>query len=231
MEKHESCLSVRWLCNLRSTTRIAWSRSSKFGGSVAEAVARNQAQLEVDRRCQPHAIARLKLSHGHAVAGEELIIDPGVRALHAVAQARAGLPVEVAADERVVAIAAVDAPGGVELVATLKPNAGDLFDHVDQAVDRHQLVGSEVDGLLDRAVQDAVDAMKAIVDIHEAAGLLAVAPDLNFVIAGELGLDHLAADGGRRLLAATLPRAVRTVDVMETGHPRHQTKILAEMAA
>src|SRR5919106_138196 len=42
-------------------------------------------------------------------------------------------------------------------------------------------------------------ALQAVVDVGEAAGLLAVAPDLDAVVAGERGGGHLAADGGRCL--------------------------------
>ena len=80
-------------------------------------------------------------------------------------------------------------------------------------------------------MHDRLDALEAVVDVHEAAGLLAVAPDLDLVLAGSLGLDDLAADGGRRLLAAAVPGAVRAVDVVEAGHARLEAEVLAEVAA
>ena len=67
---------------------------------------------------------------------------------------------------------------------------------------------------------DLADALDAVVDVHEAAGLLAVAPDLDLVLAGLLGVNHLAADRGRRLFAAAVPGAVRAVDIVEAGDAR-----------
>src|SRR6185503_13792041 len=71
----------------------------------------------------------------------------------------------------------------------------------------------------------------AVVDVHEAARLLAVAPDVDFVLAGPLGLDDLAADGRRGLLTAARPGAVRPIDVMVTGHARGQPEVLFKVAA
>ena len=50
-------------------------------------------------------------------------------------------------DQGVVAIAAVDALGGVEVVVALQLDAGDLLDDVDQLIDGDQLAGAEVDRL------------------------------------------------------------------------------------
>ena len=72
---------------------------------------------------------------------------------------------------------------------------------------------------------------EAVVDVHEAAGLLAVAPDLDLVSPVSLASIDLAADRGRRLLAAAVPGAVRAVDVVEAGHARLEAEVLAEVAA
>ena len=49
--------------------------------------------------------------------------------------------------------------------------------------------------------------------------------------AGADGLDHLAADRGRRLFAAALEGAVRAVHVVIPADPRLQPEVFAEMAA
>src|SRR5215471_17556647 len=76
-----------------------------------------------------------------------------------------------------------------------------------------------------------VDALHAVVDVHEAAGAGAVAPDFDLVIAAELGFDHFAADSGRGLLAASIPGTVGAVDVMEPRDASLQAEVLAEMSA
>ena len=105
------------------------------------------------------------------------------------------------------------------------------FDQVDKTVDRDQLVGTEIDRLFDLAVHHHVDAPDAVVDVHEAAGLQAVAPDLDFPFAGGFRVDDFTADRGRCLFAAPFPGAVRPVDVVEPCHPRGQAEIFAEVAA
>ena len=74
-------------------------------------------------------------------------------------------------------------------------------------------------------------AVDAVVDVHERARLLAVAPDLDLVLARQLGGDHLAADRGRRLLAAAVVGAVRPVDVVVARDPGRDAVVLAEVAA
>ena len=76
-----------------------------------------------------------------------------------------------------------------------------------------------------------LDAAGAVVDVHEAAGLLAVAPDLDLVVAGVLGLDDLAADGGGGLFAAAGPGAEGAVDVVEAGDAALEAVVLFEVAA
>ena len=88
-----------------------------------------------------------------SLAGKHLVFDPGVGLRQAVAQADGGLPAEYFLNERVVAVAAVDALGGVEVVVALELDAGDLFDDVDELVDGDQFAGAEVDGLEDVAVE------------------------------------------------------------------------------
>ena len=64
-----------------------------------------------------------------------------------------------------------------------------------------------------------VDALDAVVDVAERARLLAVAPDLDLDVAGQLRDGHLAADRRRRLLAAAVPGAERPEDVVEADDP------------
>ena len=73
-------------------------------------------------------------------------------------------------------------------------------------------------------------AVGAVVDVHERAGLLAVAPDLDLVLARELGGDDLAADRGRRLLAAAVVGAFRAVDVVVARDAGGDAVVLAVVA-
>ena len=54
-----------------------------------------------------------------ALAGEILIVNPGVGLLETCAERCVGLPMEIALDQRVVAIAAIDAFGSVQVVLAL----------------------------------------------------------------------------------------------------------------
>ncbi len=76
-----------------------------------------------------------------------------------------------------------------------------------------------------------IDAFDTVVDVHEATGLFAVAPDFDFFLAGFTRINDLAANRGRRFFASAIPGAVRTIDVMEPRHARYQAVVLAEVAA
>ena len=114
-------------------------------------------------------------------------------------------------DERVVAVAAGHAAGGVEVVGALEFDAADVLGQGDQVVDGDQLAGAQVDRGGDEllGVHDLVDAVEAVVDIHEAAGLVAVAPDDDPVAAFGLGFNDLAAHGGGGLFRGRRPRCPR----------------------
>ncbi len=164
-------------------------------------------------------------------ACEHFIFDPGVGLGEAVAELDGGFPVELFADQGVVAVAAVDAFGRVEIVVALELDAGDLFNDVDELVDGDEFVGAEVEGFADVALGDHLSAFGAVVDVHEGAGLLAVAPDFDLVGAGVLGLDDLAADGGGSLFAAAGPGAEGAVDVVVAGDAGLDAVVLFEVAA
>src|SRR3979490_1909273 len=153
------------------------------------------------------------------LAGGHLVVDPFVGLLHAVLETDGRRPVHQLLDQVVVAVAAAHALGRVELVGALELHAGDLLDDVDQAVDADQLVAADVERLDDVALGQADRAVGAVVDIHERAGLLAIAPDLDLVLARQLGSDDLAADRGRRLLPAAVVGALRAGDVVGAPDP------------
>src|SRR5690606_24789265 len=118
-----------------------------------------------------------------------------------------------------------------QVVAPPELHAGDLLDDVDELVDGDQLAAADVERLVHVAAGEAQGPLDAVVDEHEAARLLAVAPDLDLVGAGQLGLGHPAADGRRVLLAASGPGAVGAVDVVVAGYVGGQAEVLVEVAA
>src|SRR5258708_14031289 len=84
-------------------------------------------------------------------AGEHLVFDPGVGQGEAFAQTDGGCPVEFFLNERVVAVAAVDAFGGAEIVVALQLDAGGLFGEVGELVARDELVGAGFERLVESA--------------------------------------------------------------------------------
>ena len=58
-------------------------------------------------------------------------------------------------------------------------DAGNPFDHVDELVDRHELVAADIQRLANVAGHQPQRAGKTVVDIHEASRLPAVAPDFD----------------------------------------------------
>src|SRR5262245_58381121 len=77
-----------------------------------------------------------------------LVVDPAVGLFQTVAELRIRLPAEDLVDQRVVAVAAGDALGGVEIVVALELHAGDRLGHIDELVDGHALGAAEVDRLM-----------------------------------------------------------------------------------
>src|SRR5260370_39563250 len=117
------------------------------------------------------------------LAGGHLVVDPLVGLLHAVLETDGGRPTHQLLDQVVVAVAPAHALGRIELVGALEPDAGDLLDDVDQAVDADPRVAADVQGLDDVAVGQPDRAVGAVVALHERAGLLAVAPELALALA------------------------------------------------
>src|SRR5205085_12380630 len=97
-------------------------------------------------------------------------------------------------DQGVVRVAAPDTLRGVELVVPGGLDPRDALDDVDELVDADQLVAAQVDRLVAVAGEDHLGSLDAVVDVHERAGLLAVAPDLDVVVTGDRGGRDLAAD-------------------------------------
>ncbi len=69
--------------------------------------------------------------------GDDLIVDPAVGFLHAVAQPRARLPAKHLLDERVVGVASVHAFRRIELVVVLEFDARDFLQDIGELVDAH----------------------------------------------------------------------------------------------
>ena len=103
-----------------------------------------------------------------AILLDVLAEDPVVRLLHPTSQTDAGLPAEVLLDQRVVAVATVDALRGVEIVVALQLDTGDFLEHVDEAVDRRELARTEVD----RAIRTNLSAR---IDFDQDAPALLIA--------------------------------------------------------
>src|SRR5205823_4939879 len=114
-----------------------------------------------------------------------LLVNPAVGLLHAVPQADGRRPAELLINKCIVAAAAANAFGRVHLVAPLDPDPSDVLHHVDQLINRDQLVAADVDWLADVAGHQRARAVHTIVDIGEAPRLLAVPPHLNLWAAGE----------------------------------------------
>src|SRR4051812_40416653 len=97
------------------------------------------------------------------------MLDPLVRSLETRPKRGAWLPTKAILDHRVVAVTAPNALGRRKVVLSIKLHPGNVFEDVDESIDRDQFGASEVDGLGDVAVHDPLGALHAVVDVHEAA--------------------------------------------------------------
>ena len=80
-------------------------------------------------------------------------------------------------------------------------------------------------------MHNQVQALDAVIGVHEAAGLIAGTPDFNFVFTTDFRFNYFAADRGGGFFAAAKPGAPGAVHVMKAGDARVEAEIFAEMAA
>src|SRR5262249_3808863 len=126
-----------------------------------------------------------------------LIVNPTVGFFQAVAQADRWLPTEQLFDQRIVAVAAINAFRRLEIIRALQLDARDSLNDVHQSIDRYQFAAAQIDWLQNVARENRLRALQAIVNIHEAARLQTVAPNLDLMLAGYFCTNHLAANRRR----------------------------------
>jgi len=160
-----------------------------------------------------------------------LLLNPLGGHLHPVPQRRRRLPAQLVQDHRVVRVAAVDALRLRQVVLPIQIHLDRFLDHVDQPVDRHQLVGAEINRLGDIGMHDLLRPFHAVVDVHERAGLRPVAPDHDLLVAGELPRNRLAREGRRGLFPPAVVGAERTVHVVVARDAGREPEVLPEVAA
>ena len=98
-------------------------------------------------------------------------------------------------------------------------------------IDGDRFAGAKVDRLQNVGTEDQIDSFDAVVDVHETAGLIAAAPNFDFMLSGEFCFHYFSADGRGRFFPAAIPRAPGTVDVVEAGYTGFQAEVFAEVPA
>ena len=141
------------------------------------------------------------------------------------------LPPNRAFDQRVVAAAAANSLRSIEVVVAFDPDPGDLLGEIHKPVYGYHLAASDVKRMGDVAVHEGACTVEAVVNEHEATRLLAVAPNFDFVMAGQFRGDNFSADCCGGLFAAAIEGAVGTINIMVAGHPCFETEVFAEVPA
>src|SRR5579871_2061410 len=121
-----------------------------------------------------------------AAAADQLVVHPLVRLLEAILKRDRRLPPQDLLDAGVVTIPTAHALRSTEIVDTLQLDAGDVLNDVDELVDTDEPAAAQIEGVSIAALHDAERAVHAVIDIHEAPRLLAIAPDLNLMFTGHL---------------------------------------------
>src|SRR6185503_9183367 len=160
----------------------------------------------------------------------DLLLDPAIGLPDALFEAHLRLPAEHPPQPRVVGVAAAHALRAGDVALTQR-DAGNLADDVGELVDRDQPIRTEIQRLAVVRCHQPLDALEAVADVAERSRLLAVAPDVDLALAGQLRRRHLAAHRRRRLLASAVPGAERTVDVVEAHDARLDPVVLTVMRA
>src|SRR6185437_114798 len=156
--------------------------------------------------------------------------NPVIGTCHAIAESDRRRPAKALLNARVVAIATVYAPRRKQVVAPLEMNSGEAFNQGDELIDGDEFAGAEIQRLADIALGDQPGSYNAVIDVHEAPRLRAVAPYFDFAFAGELGLNDFATQRGRRLFPAARPGAEGAVNVVIAGHAAFEPEVFFEMA-
>src|SRR5215472_11096328 len=162
---------------------------------------------------------------------EHLFLYPIVSSFESIPKPDRRFPPQALTNLGIVAVASVHSFWRIELVAAFQLHAGNVFHDVDQLINGDEFARPKIQWLVDFAFREGDCASDAVVDVHKAACLVTVAPDLNLVVARKLRFEHLAAYGRRRLLAASHPGALWTVHVVITCNSALQTEIFLEMPA
>ena len=82
----------------------------------------------------------------------------------------------------VITISPVHSPGCRQIIGALKLDARDLLNDVDQLINRDQLAATQINRVNELAVENHFCPFDAVVDVHEAACLISITPDLYFVL-------------------------------------------------
>src|SRR6185436_20531289 len=99
---------------------------------------------------------------------DHLIVDPPKCLFHAVAKPDRRGPAERPLDFGVVTAAAPDTFGRAQVIPAFQLHSGNLFDDVDERIDRDELVTPDVEWVANRARHQGSGSVEAIVDVHEA---------------------------------------------------------------
>ena len=122
---------------------------------------------------------RVTLSADSSLAGLAVVIlllDPGVGLGQAITERRAWLPTQDLLNHRIVTISAGDPLRRVEQMLALQVHATDFLGKIGQCVDGEQFARAQVDRRGDQifAMGDLIDTLGAVVNVPEAARLLAI---------------------------------------------------------
>src|SRR5258706_8017648 len=155
--------------------------------------------------------------------GRRLLRDPVVGRNNSLAQCHLRLPLQHRAQPRIVTVATAHSLRLGEIV-----HERDLLlrypDHdFGKLVNADQFIRAEVERLSMIRSHDAMNALDAVVDIHERAGLLAIAP--YFDLAWIWGECDLAAHRRRRLFTAAVIGAQRAIYVVEAHDARGEAVV------
>src|SRR5262249_6716034 len=119
----------------------------------------------------------------------------------------------------------------IKVVFPFQTDTGNIFHNIDKLVDGDKLTAAQVYWFADITFENGLRAIGAVIDVHEAACLLTIAPDFDLVISRVLGLEHFATDCCGGLFSSAVPRPVRAVDVVITRHTRLQSEIFFKVPA
>mmetsp|Transcript_27523 Transcript_27523/g.59145 ORF Transcript_27523/g.59145 Transcript_27523/m.59145 type:complete len:408 (-) Transcript_27523:86-1309(-) len=151
----------------------------------------------------------------------DLPLNPVDRLLETLLDLNGRFPLQLLEDEFAVRVTSPDSHGSINVLEghVLLAFVGER--NLGEFIHRHHFGRSKVDGYITIRESQPKNPLYTIINKCERTSLFPISPNFKLL----LGSDGLPAKGSRGLLASTLPRPPRSINIVESGNANIQRKV------